>query len=92
MRKCIKLGVTFAIYDFGTGYSSLTYVRRLPANLIKIDQTFVCDMLDDPEDEAIVVGVIALVTSFNREVIAEGVEAIAHGTARLEIGCELAQG
>jgi diguanylate cyclase (GGDEF)-like protein/PAS domain S-box-containing protein len=92
MRKCVKLGVTFAIDDFGTGYSSLTYLRRLPANLIKIDQTFVCDMLADPEDRAIVVGVIALATSFNREVIAEGVETIAHGTALLEIGCELAQG
>lgn len=92
MIKCTKLGVTFAIDDFGTGYSSLTYLRRLPAKLIKIDQTFVCDMLVNPEDRAIVVGVIALATSFNREVIAEGVETIAHGTALLEIGCELAQG
>jgi EAL domain-containing protein (putative c-di-GMP-specific phosphodiesterase class I) len=92
MIMCTKLGVTFAIDDFGTGYSSLTYLRRLPAKLIKIDQTFVCDMLVDPEDKAIVVGVIALATSFNREVIAEGVETIAHGTALLEVGCELAQG
>jgi diguanylate cyclase (GGDEF)-like protein len=92
MKKCIESGVTFAIDDFGTGYSSLTYLRRLPANLIKIDQTFVCDMLVDPEDKAIVEGVVALAKSFNRKVIAEGVETIAHGSALLEIGCELAQG
>jgi len=56
------------------------------------DQTFIRDMLDDPEDLAIVVGVVALAASFNRLVIAEGVETIAHGTALLELGCELAQG
>jgi diguanylate cyclase (GGDEF)-like protein/PAS domain S-box-containing protein len=92
MHKCVDLGVNFAIDDFGTGYSSLTYLRRLPADLIKIDQTFVRDMLIDPEDKAIVVGVVALATSFNSKVIAEGVETIAHGAALLEIGCELAQG
>ncbi|MDO6567168.1 EAL domain-containing protein [Alteromonas sp. 1_MG-2023] len=92
MNACMKLGVTFAIDDFGTGYSSLTYLRRLPAALIKIDQTFVRDMLIDPEDKAIVAGVIALTTSFNRCVIAEGVETIAHGTSLLNLGCELAQG
>jgi diguanylate cyclase (GGDEF)-like protein/PAS domain S-box-containing protein len=92
MNNCVKLGVNFAIDDFGTGYSSLTYLRRLPADLIKIDQTFIRDMLMDPEDRAIVVGVVALANSFNRKVIAEGVETIAHGTALLEIGCELAQG
>ena len=69
-----------------------TYLRRLPAKVIKIDQTFVRDMLIDPEDRAIVVGVIALAKSFNRNVIAEGVETIAHGTSLLDLGCELAQG
>jgi diguanylate cyclase (GGDEF)-like protein len=92
MNDCVELGVNFAIDDFGTGYSSLTYLRRLPANVIKIDQTFIRDMLDDPEDLAIVVGVVALAAPFNRIVIAEGVETIAHGTALLELGCELAQG
>jgi diguanylate cyclase (GGDEF)-like protein/PAS domain S-box-containing protein len=92
MNNCLKLGISFAIDDFGTGYSSLTYLRRLPADLIKIDQTFIRDMLVDSEDKAIVVGVVALARSFNRKVIAEGVETIAHGTALLEMGCEFAQG
>ena len=89
MRTC---GVSFAIDDFGTGYSSLAYLRHLPANLIKIDQGFVRDMLTNPDDLAIVESVVGLANSFKREVIAEGVETIAHGTALLQLGCELAQG
>jgi diguanylate cyclase (GGDEF)-like protein/PAS domain S-box-containing protein len=92
IEDCAKMGVKFALDDFGTGYSSLTYLKRLRVAQIKIDQSFVRDMLDDPDDMAILAGVIGLAAAFKREVIAEGVESVAHGTLLLQLGCELAQG
>ncbi|TVT58960.1 MAG: EAL domain-containing protein [Azoarcus sp. PHD] len=92
MHACLAMGVRFSLDDFGTGYSSLTYLRRLPAGLLKIDQSFVRDMLDDADDMAIVEGVVGLAAAFQRDVIAEGVETVAHGTKLLELGCVLAQG
>jgi diguanylate cyclase (GGDEF)-like protein/PAS domain S-box-containing protein len=92
IEACATIGVKFALDDFGTGYSSLTYLKLLRVALLKIDQSFVRDMLDDPDDLAILQGVIGLALAFRREVIAEGVETVAHGTALLQLGCELAQG
>ena len=92
IAECQRLGVRFALDDFGTGYSSLSYLRRLPVQLLKIDQSFVRDMLVDSEALAIVQGIINLATTFHRGVIAEGVETVAHGRRLLEMGCTLAQG
>jgi diguanylate cyclase (GGDEF)-like protein/PAS domain S-box-containing protein len=92
IKACQEFGVNFALDDFGTGYSSLTYLKQLPVTLLKIDQSFVRDMLDDPDDLAILEGVIGLAAAFRREVTAEGVETIEHGTMLLQLGCELAQG
>lgn len=86
------LGVNVALDDFGTGYSSLTHIRRLAAKTIKIDQSFVRDMLDDPSDYAIIDGVIGLADAFSREVVAEGVESTEDGLMLLIMGCQKAQG
>ena len=90
--ECQRLGIDFALDDFGTGYSSLTYLKRLSAGTLKIDQTFICDMLVDTGDMAIVEGIIGLAQAFHRKVIAEGVETIEHGVSLLSLGCHLAQG
>ncbi|MCU7921940.1 MAG: EAL domain-containing protein [Candidatus Thiodiazotropha sp. (ex Dulcina madagascariensis)] len=92
MQACSDIGVRFALDDFGTGYSSLTYLKRLPAALLKIDKSFVRNMLDDPEDLAILEGVLGLARAFRRQAIAEGVESEDHGEMLLQLGCELAQG
>jgi len=92
LQRCTDLGVRFSLDDFGTGYSSLTYLRKLPVHTLKIDQSFVRNMLTDPEDLGIVHGVIELAAAFHREVIAEGVETLAHGARLRELGCRFGQG
>ena len=92
MQACIRSGVSFALDDFGTGYSSLTYLKRLPAKVLKIDQSFVRDMLVDPDDLAILKGIIVLANEFKREIVAEGVETTEHGELLLQLGCTHAQG
>lgn len=92
IEDCAKIGVKFALDDFGTGYCSLTYLKQLHVAQLKIDQSFVREMLHDPDDLAILQGIIGLAAAFKREVIAEGVETVAHGTALLQLGCALAQG
>jgi len=85
-------GLQVALDDFGTGYSSLTHIKSLPANVIKIDQSFVIEMLNDANNYSIISGVLGLAKSFSRDVIAEGVESTAHVLMLLMMGCEKAQG
>jgi EAL domain-containing protein (putative c-di-GMP-specific phosphodiesterase class I) len=92
LEGCREIGVTFALDDFGTGYSSLSYLKHLPVDVLKIDRSFVRDILDDPEDLTILEGALGLAFAFRRQVIAEGVETVEHGLMLLRMGCELAQG
>jgi len=92
LYACRAEGVRFALDDFGTGYSSLTYLKHLPAETLKIDRSFVSGMLEDPDDKAIVSGVIGLAEAFGRQVIAEGAETAAHCDALIAMGCPVAQG
>lgn len=92
LARCRALGVHFALDDFGTGYSSLAYFRTLPVDVLKIDQSFVRDMLHDSGDRDIVESVVRLSNAFRRTVIAEGVETLAHAALLTWLGCRFGQG
>lgn len=92
ISRCQAMGIQVAIDDFGTGFSSLTYLRRLPVDLIKVDKSFVRDMLCDQNDRDIVESVIYMAKRFDRDLLAEGVESIEHAKDLLSLGCHLAQG
>src|SRR5471032_186742 len=92
MLACQSLGISFALDDFGTGYSSMAYLKRLPADVLKIDQSFVRNMLVERDDLHLVSAVIGLAKAFGLSVIAEGVETVEHGALLMRLGCDLAQG
>jgi EAL domain-containing protein (putative c-di-GMP-specific phosphodiesterase class I) len=92
LRSCHELGATVSIDDFGTGYASLTWLRRLPVDTVKIDRTFVGEMLEEAESRAIVEATLGLAQAFDLGIVAEGVEEEAQGVALLARGCDVAQG
>lgn len=92
LSECRELGVGVSLDDFGTGFSSLTYLRRLPIDTIKIDQSFVGGVVENPEDVSILEGVLGLAAALDRTAIAEGVETVEHGRLLLQLGCVHGQG
>ncbi|MEC9038035.1 MAG: GGDEF and EAL domain-containing protein [Pseudomonadota bacterium] len=92
LLECRALGVEIALNDFGTGYSSLDYFRRLPAQEIKIDRSFVMDMEGDIEGEMVIKAILGLSKSFGRRVIAEGIETEQAHRRLIGLGCDLGQG
>jgi diguanylate cyclase (GGDEF)-like protein/PAS domain S-box-containing protein len=87
-----KMGIGLAIDDFGTGYSSLAYLTKLPAQMLKIDRSFICTMLDEPDTMTLVAGIISLAHSLRFTVVAEGVETQAQADALRSLGCDQMQG
>src|SRR5450830_225109 len=91
-KKLQNLGVGISIDDFGTGYSSLLYLKRLPANELKIDRGFVRDLSSDNDDAAIISAIVALGRTLNLSIVAEGVETQEQKEFLTAIGCDVLQG
>ncbi|WP_129125012.1 putative bifunctional diguanylate cyclase/phosphodiesterase [Geomonas oryzae] len=86
------MGITVSVDDFGTGYSSLSYLHRFPINTLKIDRTFILNMMKSTEDQAIVTAIIAMAKSLNMQIVAEGVETVEQLEALKDQGCHEIQG
>ena len=92
LDRLSELGVSIAIDDFGTGYSSLSYLKRLPIHTLKIDQSFLEDMANNPRDVAVVRSIIELGHNLDCQVVAEGVEDEIIRQRLQDLGCDLVQG
>ncbi len=92
MTYLVEQGTQIAIDDFGTGYSSLSYLKKFPVTTVKIDQSFVRDAPEDPNDRAIMAAIVAMGHSLGLQVIVEGIESQQHEQIAREISCDLAQG
>lgn len=92
LQQLSDMGVNISIDDFGRGYSSLLYLKRLPANELKIDRDFVNDLVHDSEDAAIVSAIVALGRTLNLKIVAEGVETLAQQEFLTHLGCNSLQG
>lgn len=92
MNDLVKYGITFSIDDFGTGYSSMSYLKKFPVSTLKIDKSFVDDVVKDPQDRAIIEAVITLAASLNMRTIAEGAETKEQVDVLNFIGCYAIQG
>ncbi len=92
ITECSKLKIDFSLDDFGTGYSSLSYLKRLPVSTLKIDQSFIRDILHDADDHLIVVGIIGLAKAFGKTLVAEGVESQEIAQKLVSLGCDFGQG
>ena len=92
MNALREIDVRFSLDDFGTGYSSLQYLKRLPLDQLKIDQSFVHEIARDPSDTAIVLTIVAMAHSLNMDVIAEGVETEEQRQILMKMGCTNFQG
>ncbi|EJL81170.1 diguanylate cyclase (GGDEF) domain-containing protein [Herbaspirillum sp. CF444] len=92
LQQIADLGVDISIDDFGTGYSSLLYLKRLPANELKIDRGFVRDLSDGNDDAAIISAIVALGRTLNLRIVAEGVETVKQQNFLTSVGCDALQG
>ena len=92
LRRLKKAGASIAIDDFGVGYSSLSRLRQMPLDMLKIDASFIRDMIEDPDDAAIANAVVSLSRALNMKVVAEGVERLDQQKALESWGCSLMQG
>jgi len=92
LNRCREFGISIALDDFGTGYSSLSYLKQLPLDVVKIDQSFVKNILENEVDKVIIESVVNLSNVLGYRIVAEGVESKAHEEALINMGCHFGQG